>query len=150
MSLYTDLPTYSALRLPVCPTCGDVFPIGHSAPLTCSICSENLYESLLNPPKQPTPRATRRVLVPRICLPFLSISAQLEGIFSSPGIEDDVDWWRNLPREQGKYQNISDSRIWNKILDPEGKPIFRSANENGRKCAPDGEIRISIALAMDW
>ncbi len=96
------------------------------------------------------PEATRKVLVPCICLPFLSISAQLELILSAPGVEGDVDWWRNLPRHNGYYRNISDGRVWSEILDPEGKRFFRSATMGSKKCGPDGELRIGIALAMDW
>jgi hypothetical protein len=147
---HTDLSSYNILTLLVCPSCGDVFAIRYNTPLSYTRCSEQLYDILINPAKQSTPKATRKVLVPRIRLPCLSISAQLEGIFGSPGIENDVDWWRNLPQERGKYQNFSDGKIWNEVLDPEGNRFFRSVDTNGEKCAPDGEIRIGIALAMDW
>jgi hypothetical protein len=96
------------------------------------------------------PEATRKILVPRIRLPFLSISAQLESILNTPGIEGDVDWWRNLPQHKGYYRNISDGRVWGESLDPEGELFFRSATVGGKKCAPDGELRIGVALAMDW
>ena len=82
--------------------------------------------------------------------PFLSIVAQLESSISAPGIEGDVDWWCNLPWRKGYYQNISDGRGWGKILDPDGKLFFRSDSIGGKKCAPDGELRIGAALAMDW
>ena len=93
---YADLPAPNILILPVCPTCRDVFPVGLGTPTECPRCSIPLFEGLMNPPKQPIPPAMRRVLVPRICLPFLSISAQLENIINSPGIEEDLNWWRTL------------------------------------------------------
>ena len=94
--------------------------------------------------------ATCRVWVPHICLPFLSISSQLESILSTPGIEGDIDWWHNLLQCKEYYQNISNGRVWGKILDPDGKLFFRSDSIDGEKCAPDGELQIGVALAMDW
>jgi len=101
-------------------------------------------------PKQPIPPATWRVLVPCICLPFLLISAQLENIINSPGIEEDLDWWKKLNWHKGVYQNISDGKIWNETLGPDGQEFFRSTIVNGKKCAPNGELQIGVALAMDW
>jgi len=144
------LPTSNVSILAVCPTCGDVFPTGLGTPVECPRCSVPLFEGLMNPPKQPIPPATRRALVPRIRLPFLSISAQLEDIINSPGIEEDLDWWRKLDRREGVYRDISDGRIWNEVLGPDGQEFFRSVNVDGKKCAPDGELRIGVALAMDW
>ena len=90
--------------------------------------------------------ATCKVLVPHICLPFPLISAQLESIISAPGIEGDVYWWCNLLWHKGYYQNISDGRVWGKILDPDGKLFFRSDSIGGKKCALDGELQIGIFL----
>ena len=146
----SGIPPYHVTALPVCPTCGDVFPVGFGGPVDCPRCSIPLYEELLHPTSCSIPNPTRKALVPRIRLPFLSISAQLETLFSSPGIEDEVDWWRTLNQQEGIYRDISDGKIWGEILDAEGKQFFRSVNLNGRKCAPDGELRIGVALAMDW
>ena len=147
---YSGVPAYHVTGLPVCPSCGDVFPVGISAPMDCPRCSIPLYKEPSHPAKRPLPNPTRKALVPRIRLPFLSISAQLEGVFSVPGIEDEVDWWRTLNRQKGVYQDISDGKIWGELLDAEGKQFFRSVNIDGKKCAPDGELRIGVALAMDW
>ena len=147
---YSGMPSYHVTALPVCPTCGDVFPVGYSTPVDCPRCSIPLFKEHLHPPNSSIPNPTRKVLIPCIHLPFLSISAQLERVLSLPGIEDEVDWWRTLSRQQGVYQDISDGKIWGKILDAEGKEFFRSVTLNGRKCAPDGELRIGVALTMDW
>ena len=147
---YSGIPPYHVAALPVCPICRDVFPVGPSAPLDCPRCSTPLYEALLRPTNSPIPDPTRKALVPRIRLPFLSISAQLERVFSSPGIEVEVDWWRTLDRQEGVYRDISDGKIWGEILDTEGEQFFRSVDFNGKKCAPGGELRIGVALAMDW
>lgn len=147
---YAGLSTYNHLLLPVCPGCGDVFPTRISDPTKCPRCSVPLYKGILYPTSSnSTPQATRKV-APRIRLPFLSISAQLEDILSSPGIEEAVDWWRDLPREEGSYRNISDGKIWDEILDADGQRFFRSITVSGGKCAPDGELRIGVALSMDW
>ena len=147
---YSGIPSYHVTALPVCPACGDVFPVGYGAPVDCPRCSIPLYENLLKSTNHSIPNPMCEALVPRIRLPFLSISAQLEGVFSSPGIEYDIDWWRTLKQQEGVYQDISDGKIWGEILDTEGKQFFRSVNLNGRKCAPDAELRIGVALAMDW
>ena len=141
---YSGIPSYHVTALPVCPTCGDVFPVGYGAPTDCPRCLIPLYKDFLNPPNHSIPS------VPHIRLPFLSISAQLERVFSSPGVEHEVDWWRTLNRQEGVYRDISDGRIWSEILDAEGKQFFRSINLNGRRCAPGAELRIGVALAMDW
>ena len=147
---YARVPSYHVTVLPVCPTCGDVFPVGYGAPIDCPRCSIPLFKEHIHPSNPSIPNPTCRVLVPRIRLPFLAISAQLERVFSLPGIEDEVDWWRTLNRQEGVYQDISDGKIWGEILDTEGKKFFRSVTLNGRKCAPYGELRIGVALAMDW
>ena len=147
---YSGIPPYHVTALPVCPTCGDVFPVGFGTPVDCPRCSTPLYEALLHPTNSSVPNPTRKALVPRIRLPFLSISAQLERVFSSPGIEAEVDWWRTLNRQEGVYRDISDGKIWGEIHDTEGGQFFRSVEFNGRKCAPGGELRIGVALAMDW
>ena len=148
---YSGVPPYHVTGLPVCPTCGDVFPVGFSAPMDCPRCSILLYKEPLHPANHPVPYPMCKALVPCICLPFLSISDQLEGVFSLPGIEDEVDWWCTLNQKEGVYQDISDGKMWGKILDVEGMQFFRSTvDANGRKCAPDGELRIGVALAMDW
>jgi hypothetical protein len=149
-ALEPDSDFIAVIALPVCPACGDVFHVGDGAPIDCPRCSIPLYEELLEPTSLPIPNPTHRVLIPRICLLFLSISAQLESILCSPGIKEDLDWWHTLNQKQGLYKNISDSRIWGEILDAEGKQFFRSVSVNGKKCAPDGELRIGVALAMDW
>ena len=147
---YAGLSTYKHLLLPVCPRCGDVFPTRISDPTECPRCSVPLYKGIIHPTSRHSmPRATRKV-APRIRLPFLSISEQLEGILGSPGMEEAVDWWRTLPREEGSYRNISDGKIWHEILDADGQRFFRSTTVSGRKCAPNGELRIGVALAMDW
>ncbi len=93
---YSGVPLYHVTGLLVCLTCGDVFPVRFSTPVDCPRCSIPLYKKPLHPANRPIPNPTRKALVPRIRLLFLSISAQLEGVFSLPGIEDEVDWWRTL------------------------------------------------------
>ncbi len=93
---YSRVPPYHVTALPVCATCGDVFPVGSGAPIDCPRCSTPLYEAPLHPTDNSIPNSMRKALVPHIRLPFLSISAQLERVFSSPGIEVEVDWWRTL------------------------------------------------------
>jgi hypothetical protein len=42
------------------------------------------------------------------------------------------------------------AKFGGRYLNAEGKQFFRSVTLNGRKCAPDGELQIGVALAMDW
>jgi len=149
---YSRIPSYHVTALLVCPTCRDVFPVGYGTPVDCPRCSIPLFKEHLHPhpANSSIPNPTHKVLIPCIHLLFLSISAQLERVFSLPGIEDKVDWWCTLSQQEGVYQDISDGKIWGKILDMEGKEVFRSVTLNGKKCAPDGELWIGVALAMDW
>ena len=55
-----------------------------------------------------------------------------------------------MSQHKGYYQNIGDGRVWGEILDPDGKLFFKSDSIGGKKCAPDGELRIGAALAIDW
>ena len=93
---YARIPSYHVTALPVCPTCGDVFPVGYGTPVDCPRCSIPLFNEHIHPSIPSIPNPTSKILVPRIRLPFLAISAQLERVFSLPGIEDEVDWWRTL------------------------------------------------------
>ena len=124
--------------------------MGFSCPVDCPRCSILLYKEPLHPTNHSIPNPMCKALVPCVCLPFLSISAQLEGVFSTPDIENEVDRWCTLDQQEGVYQDISDGKIWGKILDVEGNQFFSSVNINGKKCAPDGELRIGVALTMDW
>src|SRR5258706_18042 len=75
---YSRVPLYQVTGLPVCPTCRDVYPVGFSCPVDCPRCSIPLYKEPLHPTNCSIPNPTRKALVPRVCLPFLSISGQLE------------------------------------------------------------------------
>ena len=69
---YSRIPPYHVTALLVCPTCGDVFPVGFGTPVDCPRCLTPLYKALLHPTDSYVPNPTCKALVPPIPLHICS------------------------------------------------------------------------------
>ena len=78
--------------------------------------------------------------------PYKSILEQLGDILMVPGNEEAMDWWRRVRRIPGRFCDFFDGRVSRELLGPDGKPFFRHDLPEG----PDGELRIGLALGVDW
>jgi hypothetical protein len=142
-TLGLDAPIYI---LTVCPQCREVYPWATSAdaPDTCTRCDAELYLS------DHTFCGCRCIdRRPHIKYPFLSISAQLPAIMSTPGVEESMDEWRTMCRTPGQYNDIFDGRICQGLRGPDGKKFFSNLPDE-RESGPSGELRIGLTWGVDW
>ncbi|KAH9852401.1 hypothetical protein C2E23DRAFT_860058 [Lenzites betulinus] len=108
-----------------------------------------LHSSLavgISPPGRPRNRAERRRAKAILVAPFKSITEQLAEILLQPGHEEAMDSWRRRPRWSGWLCDFFDGAISKVLLGPDGRPFFRRDIPEG----PQGELRIGLALGIDW
>ncbi|KAI6146376.1 hypothetical protein BKA82DRAFT_125796 [Pisolithus tinctorius] len=138
-----DLQVY---ELPCCPSCHEVYPpVGllHTQD-ECTPCNMSLF----------LPDQTKRGLlhskkVPCVKYPYLSLSEQIQSILTIPGVEDSLDEWHTRPCSPGYYLDIFNGEICCvKLKAPDGTLFF--ANGPHDKHRPNGELRISVNLGIDW
>ena len=130
--------------LPVCPSCKEVYPSNENTPDVCSHCETELFISRF------TNRGNKRKeRVPVLKYPYLPISDQLGAILAIPGIEKLLDSWRTVPRVPGLKKDIFDGNITKNLKAPDGTAFFANEGEQDR-CGPNGELRIGLALGVDW
>ncbi|KAJ6501498.1 hypothetical protein C8R47DRAFT_229150 [Mycena vitilis] len=131
--------------LPACPTCFELFPAS-SPPLTeCARCSVPIFRPI--PSTARTPGATPKPK-PRVSFPTKSIEEQLKDMLSVPGVEDEMDLWREKARKPGVYEDFFDGLVSKEIEGPDGLPFFRSGASP--TSAPDNELRVGLTLGVDW
>ena len=145
---FLDIDTTMFLVLPICPDCNDIYPHHPTGNTTCPRCNIPLYPEDLGQPNEP--KATRRVRVPTYKLTMLLLSAQIEAFLNVQGIEMDVDRWRTVGQPNNIYTNVTNARVWNGLLDHEGKSFFRTEEVDGRRTGPHNEIRLGVHMAIDW
>ena len=146
---FLDIDTTTFLVLPICSKCNDVYPPDPAGNIACPRCNIRLYPEDLGPPPH-DPKAMRRVRVPTYKLTMLLLSAQIESFLNVQGIEADVDWWRSVGQPKNVYTNVTNARVWNELLDHEGKYFFQTEEADGRRTGPNNEIRLGVHMAIDW
>lgn len=148
-SIYTclEISTTPFLVLPICLKCNDVYPHDPTGDAICLRCDLGLY-----PPDSmaPEPRPQRQVRVPTYKLTLLLLSAQIEAFLNVEGVEVDIDRWRRTGPTKGIYTDVTKARVWNEIVDHEGKLFFRTEQINNQRTGPANEIRLGVHMAIDW
>ncbi|KAI0628591.1 hypothetical protein C8Q77DRAFT_1162009 [Trametes polyzona] len=115
----------------------------------CPECGHPLYRD--ESPPEPSPgkvrkRSRKKDRTPKLCTPFKSIEEQLADLLLLPGMEDALLGWRRWSRLSGWLFDFFDGLIARSLLGYDGLPFFRF----DLKDDPDGEIRIAVALCLDW
>ena len=148
-SLYTclDIDTTPFLILPICLKCNDVYPHDPTGHAICPCCHLNLYLPDLTPPE---PKPQRWVRVPTYKLTLLLLLVQIEAFLNIEGVEVDIDQWCTTGQPKGVYTDVTKARIWNQIVDHEGKPFFRTEQVHRKPTGPENEIRLGVHMAIDW
>jgi hypothetical protein len=119
--------------LPVCPQCKEVYPASDMTQATCWRFQTDLFEPDL------TKRGKKRkVCIPRLRYPYLSISEQLPSILSTPGVEDMLDSWQTQPRQPGRYDDIFDGKVCKELKAYGGGLFFSNAPDELR--GPQGKL----------
>ncbi len=144
-SLAQDLPSslrgaLSRLRLeniihilPVCPKCS-------------LVCSEKTYDDRDAKCESCKTSIFTFAGLPHLRFPYLSLEEQLRSILMVQGMEDLLHHWTTVARMDGRLRDIFDGKICSKLCGPDGRPFFRVDLAQD----PFGEIRVGLALGLDW
>lgn len=136
-------PTFRVL--PVCPQCLEVYPEDPATGPKCTVCGTDLFKT--GRTRGGKDRASKAP-VPDLRFPYKSIAAQLAEIVALPGMEDELDGWRRLPRKSRHYSDFFDGSIARDLKGHDDQPFF--ANGELDLDGPDGELRIGLTLGADW
>jgi hypothetical protein len=75
-----------------------------------------------------------------------SIESQLRQLLAIPGIEEQLEQWRTIPRTPDNLTDVFDGDICKTIPGADGRPFF----ENPRPAGQPPELRIGLTLGADW
>jgi hypothetical protein len=134
-------PTFQVLA--VCPSCIEPYPVSRKSNSTCDRCGGPLFKS--------TNRHDRRqqdleaIATPLLQYPVMSIESQLRALLDIPGMEDELEQWREVQRTPGKYNDMFDGRIAQGIKGPDARPFFENPVP-----PRSTELRIGLVLGFDW
>ncbi|KAI0364659.1 hypothetical protein BV20DRAFT_955703 [Pilatotrama ljubarskyi] len=134
---------------PTCPECLAVYPdsIAPDVNTRCSGCGHPLFKANSEDVHR-RPRRRRGAKHPKAYLrtPAKSLTEQLGELLMRPGMEDALESWRKRVRSPGWLTDFFDGAISHELLGPDNKPFFRRDLMED----PDGELRIGVALGVDW
>ncbi|KAL0945173.1 hypothetical protein HGRIS_004324 [Hohenbuehelia grisea] len=131
-------PTF--MVLPLCPSCLEVFPGTTSSTSRCSRCDTPLFYSRRRLDRRTSGPETRR---PAVQFPMKSIESQLRDILEVPGMEDELELWRQKPRTPGKLTDNFDGEVCKTLPAPDGSRFFENPPRHQ-------ELRIGLTLGADW
>jgi hypothetical protein len=138
--------------LPMCPNCRRTFPPDTPANSACDLCNTALFrakkkiqDALGSSRIELTNGGIMQTVSPIIQVPFRRLSNHLEEFLSRPGMEDEIDAWRYIPRMHGVYRDMADGYIWKTIPGPDGRPFF----DNSASGRHSDELRIAVILHFD-
>ncbi|KAF8481366.1 hypothetical protein JB92DRAFT_3132926 [Gautieria morchelliformis] len=134
----------------VCPKCRTVSGKPVAVPKSeeeamCSQCQTWLYNQIsssyfdLGPDKRPS---VKKPVKPKVVVPFASLKDLLSELLAHPGVEDQLNAWREQPATEGTYKAIWHGNIWKTICDADGNLFF-----GPRK---DDKLRIGVTCGLDW
>ncbi|OSD01435.1 hypothetical protein PYCCODRAFT_1425928 [Trametes coccinea BRFM310] len=134
---------------PTCPECLEVYPesITPDMHADCRVCGHPLFKPEEAAPGRSRKRRSNRPRYrPHLRTPAMSLTEQLAELLRQPGMEEALSSWRKRVRSPGVLNDFFDGAISRELLGPDGKPFFRRDLDED----PDGELRIGVALGVDW
>lgn len=133
---------------PTCPQCLEPHPeTAYVTNACCSQCGHHLFATEpedANRGRRQKRGGKRRK--PLLRTPAKSITDQLAELLLRPGMEEALTSWRRRSRLAGWLSDFFDGAISHALLGPDGLPFFRRDIPED----PAGEIRIGLALGVDW
>jgi hypothetical protein len=129
--------------LPICPLCMEPYPASRPTDTACDRCSTPLFKRI--PSLDRRRRTTEDIVRPVLQCASMSVEAQLRAILEIPGMEDEMEQWRDVPRTPGVYNDMFDGRVPQQLKGPDGRPFFENP-----KPANSTELRIGGVLGFDW
>lgn len=145
----------SALRMdpsikmyPTCPSCLEPHPeaIAANADACCAVCGHPLFRLDNSNPRRARKRGKGTRARPYLQTPAKSIAEQLSTLLAQPGMEEALDSWRCRSRLSGWLTDFFDGAISRSLLGPDGLPFF----QHDTPMDSEGELRIGLALGIDW
>ncbi|KAI0363300.1 hypothetical protein BV20DRAFT_1058164 [Pilatotrama ljubarskyi] len=130
---------------PTCPNCLRPYPV-FPATSRCRDCDDLLFKEEMPRRSQGKKQGHRASAKPRLRTPAKTITEQLADLLAQPGMEDAMSAWHQRSRITGWLYDFFDGLISRSLLGPDGKPFFRHDLPED----PDGELRIGLALGVDW
>ncbi|KAI0764182.1 hypothetical protein BD413DRAFT_494895 [Trametes elegans] len=132
---------------PTCPSCLRPYPENIPATAKCLDCGHALFHpDSENLGQRAGARRHRRPCKPFLRTPAKSLTEQLGLLLAQPGMEEAMEGWRQRPRSAGWLYDFFDGAISRVLLGYDGMPFFRHDLVED----PDGELRVGIALGIDW
>jgi len=75
--------------------------------------------------------------------PYSPLRDLLMELLAQPGMEKEMDAWRDLPYAEGIYSGIWDGEIWQTLKDTEGRLFFFFGKRS------DNKLGISLTVGFD-
>jgi hypothetical protein len=143
-SVMTNLNIEPAFQvLPLCPRCMEPYPANRDTSSVCDECANPLFAHIKRHDRRHA--HAEDIARPLLQCPFMSIEQQLRTLLEVPGMEDELEQWRHVPRTPGKYHDMFDGRVPQEIKGPDEQPFFENP------LPPDStELRIGLVLGFDW
>ena len=130
--------------LALCTICKTPFPNSTMTQDTCPTCATPLFL----PDTTWRGKRRKKMRIPVLRYPYLSITEQLTSIVAIPGMEDLMDQWRTVSRTPGVYQDIFDGRVAQQLPAHNNTKFFSNLPTEAR--GPQGELRLGLTLGADW
>ena len=109
----------------------------------CQSCQVPLYTGIgskyfnyLIPPKFARPPA------PKLVSPYAPLKLLLTEFLSRPGLEENVESWRDQTDFKGTFRGPWDGAVWKSIKDVNGEHFFKKRMDN--------ELRLGVTCGLDW
>lgn len=112
----------------------------------CSLCSHPLFRLEPNIQEAHRKRGKAKHRAAYLCTPAKSITEQLAMLLSQPGVEQALKLWCHRSQVSGWLTDFFDGAISKTLLGPDGLPFFQCDIPVDN----EGELRIGLALGIDW
>lgn len=136
---------------PVCPNCLEVHPLSSTesdSRARCKRCNTHLYDTSPTAAQRRKGQTERKDARPLLQFPTKPLEEHLASLLMVPGLEDELEQWRQKTRTQGEYRDIFDGEVCREVLGPDGLPFF--GHNLSELQGPHGELRLGVTLGADW
>ncbi|KAJ7576456.1 hypothetical protein C8J56DRAFT_1117364 [Mycena floridula] len=130
----------------VCPVCHKLFSPEQVNVTNCDRCNSALNQPSLStlsldPEAEPDP-SRQPTSLPYNVAPLATLSSLLSDFLARPGMEEALELWRSLPKNNSSdLETIRDGLVWKELKDKDGNSFFDHETS---------ELRIGVTVGFDW
>ncbi|KAJ7598689.1 hypothetical protein C8J56DRAFT_708797, partial [Mycena floridula] len=130
----------------VCPVCHKLFSPEQVNVTNCDHCDSALNQPSLStlsvdPEAEPDP-SRQPASLPYNVAPLATLSSLLSDFLARPGMEEALESWRSLPKNNSSdLKTIRDGLVWKELKDKDGNSFFDHETS---------ELRIGVTVGFDW